>query len=524
MRVISALWLLLTAAICCESAFAETLVLQGKPVVVDKVVTVGDFKGGLKPIDPNGNSPFLAVSQLVWWEVNYVLLRFDLDRLPKGKRVKRAQLQIFVAKLEGSPTKIRLCTVAPYDDWDEGSATWTNRNAGQTWSFGEIHRSFWKVVGSQLIDRSGKWFSWDVTDVVAEWYYGKTVNNGFLLQPDYTIVHWGDLTNSPGKVVFYSSEAEQTDLSPKLVVELTTFPPNERPPRYLPAPKSPRDLLRMPKPPYIIWYQCPYPDEVKHWNVDASVGNIKWAFENHYRGVASLMWAYGPNAPAEVAKSVGWFENQFASIAQLGYAGAAVDEWNVPDSHELVPYFVEGLRRAKKRFPNLFIAVWVTQPTSTFISLMKDNIIDLAIIQGYTHVPEHPEWAIGWDELIRHRVELMKRERLLHKTIVCLGWVLAAPDSKGNRMTAEELSRQVEYLAKNYPEMPGIAFYGGYTQVGDEIIALGKKLRDEKSESRKLVILADKLAAKWYLQRQDQMLRRGESWQRDERQEMSRKR
>jgi hypothetical protein len=524
MRVISALWLLLTAAICCESAFAETLVLQGKPVVADKVVTVGDFKGGLKPIDPNGNSPFLAVSQLVWWEVNYVLLRFDLDRLPKGKRVKRAQLQIFVAKLEGSPTKIRLCTVAPYDDWDEGSATWTNRNAGQTWSFGEIHRSFWKFVGSQLIDQSGKWFSWDVTDVVAEWYYGKTVNNGFLLQPDYTIVHWGDLTNSPGKVVFYSSEAEQTDLSPKLVVELTTFPPNERPPRYLPAPKSPRDLLRMPKPPYIIWYQCPYPDEVKHWNVDASVGNIKWAFENHYRGVASLMWAYGPNAPAEVAKSAGWFENQFASIAQLGYAGAAVDEWNVPDSHELVPYFVEGLRRAKKRFPNLFIAVWVTQPTSTFISLMKDNIIDLAIIQGYTHVPEHPEWAIGWDELIRHRVELMKRERLLHKTIVCLGWVLAAPDSKGNRMTAEELSRQVEYLAKNYPEMPGIAFYGGYTQVGDEIIALGKKLRDEKSESRKLVILADKLAAKWYLQRQDQMLRRGESWQRDERQEMSRKR
>jgi len=264
---------------------------------------------------------------------------------------------------------------------------------------------------------------------------------------------------------------------------------------------SPKELLRLPKPPYIIWYQCPYPDDMKSWNLDASVGNLSWAIENHHRGVTSLMWAYGPNAPGDVAQSADWFESQFAGIAQAGYVGVAVDEWNVPDTHEMVPRFVEGLRRAKKRFPNLFVAVWVTHPTPLFIQLMREGTIDLAIIQGYTYVPEHPEWAIAWDDLIRERVERMKKERLLHKTIVCVGWVLGVPDSKGNRMTPEELSRQVEFLAKRYPQMPGIAFYGGYAQQGSIITALGKPYEDPEGASRTLAILADELARKWYARR-----------------------
>jgi hypothetical protein len=264
---------------------------------------------------------------------------------------------------------------------------------------------------------------------------------------------------------------------------------------------TPRELLRLPKPPYIIWYQCPYPDDMRHWNLDASVGNHSWAVDNHRRGVTSLMWAYGPNAPSDVAQSADWFEGQFAGIAQAGYVGAAVDEWNVPDTDEMVPRFAEGLRRAKKRFPNLFVAVWVTRPTPLFIQLMKEGAIDLAIIQGYTHVPERPDWAIAWDDLIRERVELMKKEGLLHKTIVCLGWVLAVPDSKGNRMTPAELARQVEFLAKRYPQMPGIAFYGGYGQQGSVITAMGNRYEDPEGDSRKLAILADELAGKWYVRR-----------------------
>lgn len=36
---------------------------------------------------------------------------------------------------------------------------------------------------------------------------------------------------------------------------------------------SPAKLKRLPPPPYIIWYQCPFPDDLRHANVDASVGN-----------------------------------------------------------------------------------------------------------------------------------------------------------------------------------------------------------------------------------------------------------
>ncbi len=50
-RASSLLGLLTVATNCLGGAFAETFVLQGKPVVADKVVTIGDFKGGLKMPD-----------------------------------------------------------------------------------------------------------------------------------------------------------------------------------------------------------------------------------------------------------------------------------------------------------------------------------------------------------------------------------------------------------------------------------------------------------------------------------------
>lgn len=251
----------------------------------------------------------------------------------------------------------------------------------------------------------------------------------------------------------------------------------------------PAKLKRLPPPPYIIWYQCPFPEELRHANVDASVGNHQWAVENHRRGIASLMWVYGPNLYGEVKD---WdrqkFLQYFSSYAEKGYVGIAMDEWNTGDDHPYVPPIAEALRQLKRKHRRFFVAVWVTEPTPVFRRLVKERAIDLAIIQGYTFVPEHPEWAISWEGALE-RVERMKREGVLRQTVVCVGMVSPTPDRFGNRMSPAELQRQVRSLRERYPEMPGVAFYG-VTRFGE--------YQAEPEATRRLVRLADRVAGEVY--------------------------
>ncbi|MDW8026983.1 MAG: DNRLRE domain-containing protein [Armatimonadota bacterium] len=488
-------FLVATGFLTCNLVGAEkqkgsSKVVALKPVA-DKGLTTGDFKGGLKPQDQDGKAPLVWVAQLVWWDVQQAIIKFDLSQLPKNLQVKKATLELYVADFKEltadkapEPMKVRVASLPPYDIWDETNANFQMRNEKEQWSGGEIHKSIWKVLDTQTITQRGVWCRWDVTEAVSNHHEGKVALSGFLLQADYPMNHWGDLTNSPARVAFATKENPDTKLHPKLVVEMEALPKGKKLPKVQP-PTHPSHLLRMPKPPFVIWYQCPFLDDLRHCNIDASVGSIRWAFENHSRGITSLMWVYGPNLYGEVKDwDVERFVGYYGSYAQQGYVGIAMDEWNVGDDHPYVPMIAEALRRVKAQFPKFFVAVWVTEPTPVFRSLVKEGAVDLAIIQGYTFVPNHPEWAISWDGVLR-RVELMKSEGVLHKTVVCVGMVSPTPDKHGNRMTAEELARQVKDLAKRYPEMPGIAFYG-VTSFGDYKVDIQK--------TKELVLLADKLA------------------------------
>lgn len=470
----------MTMAVCWQLATcyapADTLTLAP---CADRGLTCGDFAGGLRPQDPDGKAEIAWVSQLVWWEMNQMLLRFDLSALPAGQRVVSARMALHVAELDGQPTKVRVCTLLPFDVWDETTASCNTRDAQNAWSAASFYKSAWKTVASAEARAAGEWVSWDVTSAVRDWAEGRWANTGFLLQPDYRVAHWGDLDNSPGKVGLHTREAADASLRPMLTIDLEPLPSGATVPTRPPAATRPSELLRMPAPPYVIWYQCPYLDDLRHANVDASVGSAIWAFENHARGICSLMWTYGPNSP--YGQDAEYYREQYTSAPREGYAGCAVDEWNVEAGDAREAWCAEGMRAAKQAYPGMTLAVWVTHPTPTFLSLVRDGIIDLALLEGYTYVPDHPEWAIGWDDLIRHRVELMKREGLLDRTVVCVGMVAAGPDAHGNRMTAQELQRQLEYLKTHYPEMPGIAFYGW---------------NDGAPETRELVRLADELAGR----------------------------
>lgn len=451
------------------------------PAAADTGITMGDFAHGLQVQDPDGTAPVMAVSQTIWWDVNQALLRFDLARLPTGRAIRRAWLRLYASEFSGRPTWVRACAVIPFDAWDERAATFDHRDAERAWSDGNAARSTLRTLASRRITRAGRWYSWDVTSIVRDWAQGRVANAGLILQADYPMASWGDLTCSPGRVGFASREGTEPTHRPVLVVELSA---GQAEPPLPAAPTSPSELLRMPKPPLVVWYQCPFPEDLKHCNVDASVGTVRGAIEQNARGITSLMWSYGPNSP--YADGPGYFVSQWTSQAEAGYAGTAVDEWNVPDADPKSAWCAEAMREVKRRFPEFTMAVWVTQPTPRLVELVRDGTIDLAIIEGYTHVVDHPEWAIGWDGLIRDRVELMKREGLLARTVVCVGMVAAGPDSLGRSMTREELARQVEALARDYPEMPGIGFYG---------------ITDGSPGTRELVRWADELAGRYWTKR-----------------------
>lgn len=379
---------------------------------------------------------------------------------------------------------MRVVSLPPYDVWDERSANFQMRNESERWSGGELQRSVWKLLDTQTITQSGIWCRWDVTEAVRDHHKGKFALSGFAVQADYPMNHWGDLTNSPARVALATKENPDPKLHLRLIVEMEPLPKGKKLPKEQPT-THPSQLLQMPKPPYVVWYQCPFLDDLRHCNVDASVGSIRWAFENHARGITSLMWVYGPNLYGEAKDwDVEKFVRYYASYAEAGYAGIAIDEWNQPDEHPYVPIIAEALRKVKAKSPQLFVAVWVTEPTPVFRSLVKEGAIDLAIIEGYTFVPNHPEWAISWEGVLR-RVELMKGEGLLYKTIVCVGMVSPTPDKFGRCLMAKELERQVKELAKRYPQMLGIAFYG-VTAFGD--------YKADKAKTRELVQLADKIA------------------------------
>ncbi|MCS7223674.1 MAG: DNRLRE domain-containing protein, partial [Armatimonadetes bacterium] len=470
----------------------------------DKGVTTGDFKGGLKEQDPDGTAPIVWVGQQVWWDVQQVLIRFDLTGLSRKERIRKATLEVYVADYQkidnqpDQPMELELVSLPPYDQWDEKEASFEKRRSGENWSEGNLQKSLWKVLGKCSVTGKGVWCRWDVTEPVRDHHEGRVAHSGFVLRPNYPMTHLGQLTTSPARVGLATREHPDREVHPRLVIEKERLPVgvalSDDPP-----PTHPSQLKRMPPPPYRIWYQCPFPDDLRYCNVDASVGTIRWAFEHHPRSITSLMWVYGPNLYHEVKDwNTDRFVDYYGSYGRSGYAGIAMDEWNQPDDHPYVPMIAEALRVVKKQYPKLFIAVWVTEPTPVFRSLVAEGAIDLALIQGYTFVPEHPQWAISWDGIVR-RLDLMKKDGLLPKTIVCLGMISPTPDSHGRCLTPEELTRYVKTLAQNYPSLPGIAFYG--------VMTFGKYKADPV-KTRELVLLADRLAGQFYPDRSPSAPRR----------------
>lgn len=242
------------------------------------------------------------------------------------------------------------------------------------------------------------------------------------------------------------------------------------------------------KSPIRAWFQPQYldtkPELYANITIVTSLDDAALAEKVTKRGVLALKWCYGPNSEWSDGKSE-YYSQQcvpFIKGNDFRFAGVGIDEWNPSDKRyaKEKDLAASGYRAARKEWPDSIMVGWVTQPDSTFTELVRDGTLDLAIIEGYSFIPDVGGLTI---EGICERCEVMKKAGLLDRTIVCFGYVSAAKDKHGRRMTFEELEKQVRHVKNKYPEMPGVAFYG---------------FKDDSSETLELIQRADALSGKLY--------------------------
>lgn len=232
------------------------------------------------------------------------------------------------------------------------------------------------------------------------------------------------------------------------------------------TPASPK-LARRPPPPYRVWFQP------RLWHRDMSlyanmtVDASGWLDPEltELAGKTALDWAYGLNHPD--AKGPDYWQHACSRhgrahprktpTPQFISAGIALDEWVPPTVPDNERWLAEGLRAGRKENPDVFIAIWSTDPTPALFELGRDGTVDLFIIEGYTHSVKAGQ-STSWEGALR-RCEKFAEGKVLEKTIFSFGHITAQASHRGEHLKQKGLREHAEELKRRYPAMPGIAFF-----------------------------------------------------------------
>ncbi len=238
----------------------------------------------------------------------------------------------------------------------------------------------------------------------------------------------------------------------------------DSPPTDAPAPPK---LARRPQPPYRVWFQPRLwhrdTSLYAHMTVDASGWLDPQLAER--AGVTALDWAYGLNHPdakgpdywSRACSRAGRAHPRKTAAPQCISAGLALDEWVPPAQPDNERWLAEGLRAGRKENPEVFIAIWSTEPTPALFEFARDGTADLLIVEGYTHSVK-PGHSMTWDGALR-RLEKFAEAKVLEKTIFSFGHITAEKSHRGDHLKTKWLREHAEELKRRFPTMPGVAFF-----------------------------------------------------------------
>ena len=232
------------------------------------------------------------------------------------------------------------------------------------------------------------------------------------------------------------------------------------------APTEP-GRARRPKPPYRVWFQPSFfeRDLDLYANMTMDAGGWLDPRLAELAGKTALAWVYGLNHPD--AKGPDYWRDACSAAdrswprknpnPQFISAGIALDEWVPPAAAENERWLAAGLREGKRANPDVFIAVWSTDPTPVLFDLGRDGTVDLMLVEGYTHSVAEG-LSTSWDGALR-RCAMFAEAGLAAKTVFCFGHITALPSHRGERLKPSWLRQRAEEIKRRWPEMPGVAFF-----------------------------------------------------------------
>jgi hypothetical protein len=140
------------------NAVADATVLQGYPTL-NFGNTTDMWAGYDDSLSPDGR-------------IVRSLMRFNLTTLPPGQIITRATLRVYLVNSWDFPNTYRtITTYRVTANWSESSATWTNVPG-----FGSAYSS------KSIRNDDFAWHDFEVTNLVAAWYYGTYPNYGLMLR------------------------------------------------------------------------------------------------------------------------------------------------------------------------------------------------------------------------------------------------------------------------------------------------------------------------------------------------------
>ena len=140
--------------------------------VLTAIPVADTYKDSLNPDTNYGGAPGLLVGLQGWasqFGVTSSLLRFTLPPIPAGTILQRAQLVARISDDGGSPVNALIAVLRIGQMWTEGDVTWNNSPAADD------------VVASALARSLGTDTTWDVSQLVRDWYAGSVPNDGLML-------------------------------------------------------------------------------------------------------------------------------------------------------------------------------------------------------------------------------------------------------------------------------------------------------------------------------------------------------
>jgi len=151
-----------------------------------------------------------------WW--TRAVLRWQTLPLPSNATLVSAHLDLYMHTAD-TPDPMNISIHRMTAGWTEFGSTWNDYDGSNPWNASGGGGDFDPVVIDTVpgITTAPGWYTWNITSIARDWWTGTIPNYGLLVRQMND-----DLTVSLGWKEFYSSDAPNASLTPRLLLTYTT--------------------------------------------------------------------------------------------------------------------------------------------------------------------------------------------------------------------------------------------------------------------------------------------------------------